>query len=71
MRTSNAETSGLRTILLLHGPHRLRVLREQVTRLAALQLDVELQTVHRHVHATSRQLQVADVFADEAKDRSQ
>ena len=38
--------------VLRHGQHRLRVLQEHVTSLAALQLDVSLQTVHLHVHAT-------------------
>ena len=58
---SNAETSGLR-----HGPHRLRVLSELVTWLAALQSDVALQTVHRHVHATLRLLQVSEEDVGEA-----
>ena len=57
----NAETSGLR-----HGPHRLRVLSELVTLLAALQLDVALHTVHRHVHATLRLLQVSEEDVGEA-----
>ena len=38
--------------VLCHWPHRVRVLWEHVTQLAALRLDVVLQTVRRHVHAT-------------------
>ena len=52
--------------VLRHGPHRLRVLQEHVTSLAALQLDVALQTVHRRVHATPRLLQVSEEDDHEA-----
>ena len=43
--------------VLRHGPHRLRVLREHVAQPAAF----ALQTVHRHVHATSRQVSEKNV----------
>ena len=51
--------------VLCHRPHRLRVLWEHMT-LAALQLDVALQTVHRHVHATCRLHEVSEEDVGEA-----
>ena len=46
--------------VLHHGPHHLRVLREHVAQMAALHLQIALQTVHRHVHATPRLHQVSE-----------